>query len=263
MTKFLVLAGLAICLSTSLHAEKILSGNAAWEKIYGTEKIRYTENSSLPGFIRISPHFKLSPDGTESWLKTSLNLSPAFSLKLTGMEVDHLGFSHYRYVELWNGLEVETSAFIVDVKDGRVVSMNGFITESLPSASQSVLDENNARIRAIAKMDATLYKWEVPNEEAHLKLITRNPDATYLPSGTMTYLPGSAIATGHLAWKFDIYAVRPLARQYVFVDALTGEVVKTIDRIHTSDSAGTAITKYSGAQPIIADHTGSQFRLRE
>jgi Zn-dependent metalloprotease len=60
-----------------------------------------------------------------------------------------------------------------------------------------------------------------------------------------------------------VYADKPLSRDYVYVDALSGEVLLKKNRIHTSDTPGTAVTAYSGNQPIITDSYLGGYRLQE
>ena len=47
------------------------------------------------------------------------------------------------------------------------------------------------------------------------------------------------------------------------MDANTGEIVWTVDRICHTDMLGTAATAFSGNRPITADSSGGPFRLRE
>jgi Zn-dependent metalloprotease len=104
--------------------------------------------------------------------------------------------------------------------------------------------------------------------EQELKRQTNNANATNYPKGELFLAPykgNFTDASYRLTYRFDVYAVTPLMRQYVFVDANTGEVIYTIDRIkYATNSSGTAVTAYSGNHGIVTDSTGtSNFRLRE
>lgn len=50
-----------------------------------------------------------------------------------------------------------------------------------------------------------------------------------------------------------MFAIEPMSRQYIFVDAITGEIVTTVTEIEETNTAATAATKYSGTQPITTD----------
>ncbi|MCH7515502.1 MAG: peptidase M4, partial [Bacteroidetes bacterium] len=124
--------------------------------------------------------------------------------------------------------------------------------------------EKNALGLALDHVSAKTYMWTLPAEENLLKYETGNPFASYYPKGSLVIInPEFSDAVFKLAYKFDIYAADPLYRAYVYVDANTGSILFERNRIHTADSTGTAVTAYSGNQTIIADYTGSNFRLRE
>ncbi|HCN84785.1 MAG TPA: hypothetical protein DIT07_14380 [Sphingobacteriaceae bacterium] len=50
---------------------------------------------------------------------------------------------------------------------------------------------------------------------------------------------------------------------YIYVDALSGEVINKIDLINDTDVSGTASTLYNGTKTITNDSYGSSYRLRE
>ncbi|HNW98811.1 MAG TPA: M4 family metallopeptidase, partial [Bacteroidales bacterium] len=103
------------------------------------------------------------------------------------------------------------------------------------------------------------------SDEAMLKKITNDPKATYYPKGKSVYVEDkNNKGTYKLTYRFDIYASKPMQRKYVFVDAQNGNVILDINRIHNTDVPGTAVTKYSGTQPIMTDSTAAgSYRLRE
>ncbi len=87
-----------------------------------------------------------------------------------------------------------------------------------------------------------------------LKEMENNPDATYYPKGTLCIVNDNVDNSGpvfHLAYKFDIYAISPLSRKYLYIDANTGEVLHEISRITNADQTGSASTRYSGLQTIM------------
>ena len=55
----------------------------------------------------------------------------------------------------------------------------------------------------------------------------------------------------------------PLSRQYIFIDANTGKILETFNRIHQSDEVGTAETIYNGTVSITTDSYSGSYRLRE
>ncbi|MBK7434471.1 MAG: M4 family metallopeptidase [Chitinophagaceae bacterium] len=113
---------------------------------------------------------------------------------------------------------------------------------------------------------ARQYKWQLPAEEAFIKREQNNPNATFYPKANLVYYSGEesvSPANLKLAYKLDIYAQYPMSRQYVFVDAVSGNILGKREMIHTTNATGTAVTAYSGTQTITTDFTGSTYRLRE
>ena len=66
-----------------------------------------------------------------------------------------------------------------------------------------------------------------------------------------------------LAYKLDIYAHAPMSRDYVYIDAATGELLRKNNRIHSSNENGSGITLYNGTQNFITDSNAGTFRLYE
>ena len=233
-----------------------------------------------------SPFRELEGAGIEKWLNRTFKIEDGSRLKFLKYEKDNLGFTHYKYQQTLNDIPIEGAIYMVHVKNRKVKSMNGILFNALNLNSIPKLSENQALNKALQYINAaiggkgdgkvppsggfrgaaTVYKWEIPGEEEHLKLVTNDPNATYYPDGKLVFVPknGNNKSTDYrLAYKFDIYASEPLYRAYIFVDAVTGEVIFENNRIRTNDVPGTAVTKYSGTKTIITDSTGSGYRLRE
>ncbi|WKS95224.1 M4 family metallopeptidase [Riemerella columbina] len=229
--------------------------------------------------------------------ESSKSLRDLPKLKLLQSEKDNVGITHYRYQQMLNGYPVEGASVVQHVKDDKVISQNGEIVKTfsnqLLSTKQPKISETKALDLAIAFMGAEAYKWEDPKEEEFLKAETGNPEATFKPEGTLVYYaPGAEFKPENLrlAYKFDIYAAKPLDRKIVYIDAENGSVLGTEDKIKhfcnnplhlhgaegeanvaalpesympNSTANGTAFTAYSGTRAIVTDYTGSTYRLRD
>lgn len=67
-----------------------------------------------------------------------------------------------------------------------------------------------------------------------------------------------------LAFKFDIYAVEPLSREYVFIDAQTGELLEKEPILKNATATGTLTTRYSGVKTSITEMTNNaSYRLSD
>ncbi|MDG2012061.1 MAG: M4 family metallopeptidase, partial [Pirellulaceae bacterium] len=77
------------------------------------------------------------------------------------------------------------------------------------------------------------------------------------PDGELVYLNNT------LAYKFDIYATTPMSRSWVFVDATSGTVIATENRIHDVNVPASGTTLYDANQAFTADFSGADYRLRQ
>ena len=83
-----------------------------------------------------------------------------------------------------------------------------------------------------------------------------------LPTGELVFI-SNPMGELTLTYKFDIYALEPMSRNYVFVDAHSGDIVDTHTRIHDIDVPATGTSLYNGTVSFTADDTGTEFRLRK
>lgn len=244
--------------STDLAANKIVPGS---------EIVRFTERSELPDYVKFADENYIPLSGFVEWYKTQFGLGPETDFELLSTERDELGYVHYRFVQKWYNHSVEGTMLILHTRNGLVEAFNGLVYILTDWTAWAGVNKQDALDKAISHIGAHTYKWEIASEEALLKIETNDNNGTYYPKGHLVLAPKEGIFKQDmldLAYKFDIYAHEPMSRKYVFVSATTGEVIWDISRIHTSDSTGTAVTKYSGSQTIIADFQGpGSFRLRE
>lgn len=187
---------------------------------------------------------------------------------LINSQKDFLGFEHIRYQQEYNNIPVEGAIYIAHVANGKVRSENGKWIEAFPAGLASTAGIGTAAALQAAMDDfgATIYKWQIPEEEEFIKNESNNSSASFLPKPKLTYYAGENDILPEnlrLAYKLDVYAAEPLARKVYFIDAINGKVLGKRDLIHTTDVNGTAITGYSGSEPITTDSYSGSFRLRE
>ncbi len=169
-----------------------------------------------------------------------------------------------RYTEYYKGIKITAGSFTLMSKDGRV----GFMTGNYYSVDNSVstvpaISASAAFANALSFVGAEKYMWQDPAEEANIKNQYHNPDTSYMPKGQLEliedYNSGKDDRKLHLAWSFDIYAIRPMSRQVVYVDAVTGKVLFSNSLIkHT---AVTGHSEYSGVIPFQTSHVGTTYEL--
>jgi bacillolysin len=202
-------------------------------------------------------------------LREALHLTPTSDLRPLETTPDPLGYLHEQYQLYYQGVKVEHGKVRVHSRAGKVETVSGEALQPAAGLSaQPALTAKQALQRAMTAVGARSYKWELPAEEAALKVQTGNPRATYQPQGELVWVGDfrqpEASRPLVLAWKFDIYAHEPASRDYFYINARTGEVVLRDAIIKHLDSPGaTFATRYVGARTSITDNTGSGYRLRE
>ena len=260
-----------VFLSLSIYSQTF-TGKDAQALIPGAEMVVKDANLNTPSFVRFAKGSEVAFSQFKTWYTDHIKTTTDFDLTLLRSEKDDLGFTHYRYQQTYKGVPIHSNIFILHVRNNMIESMNGQLFSQLDVPTVATLSETQARILALAYVGADKYKWQIPEEEALLKTMKNNPNATYFPTGELMMVPSDKNFKGtnyRLAYRFDVYAHHPMSRQYVFVDAITGKVILTLNRIMTEDheintnANCTAATKYSGTRNIVADNTGTTYRLRE
>ena len=190
-------------------------------------------------------------------LEAELGWSTGYGLKPQGRPVvDKLGYSHQRYQQLVGGIPVFGATLVAHSQNGQLRSMNGDLLAAKPANGGRApsLDPQTAIESAKRYVGAKAYMWEAPEMEAFIKREQHNPEASFKPAAELVYYPLSFPKLSgelRLVYKLDIYAMTPRSRQEVLVDARTGEVLASFERMHTIDEPGTAQTAYSGNRSII------------
>jgi Zn-dependent metalloprotease len=252
--------------SMASKTESILTGKEAHLDVTGANMVRYKAFSTIPAFIHFRTNEEISYEGWESWMNARyFKGNDKHSFQLIGSEADQIGMVHYRYQQVSDGIPLEYGIWIVHTKDDKVVSMNGNLFDKIPEFS-AAMNEAEALNLALEDIGANTYKWHFEAEENHLKIEQGDANATYFPSGELVIInldPSLKEIDLNLVWKFNVYASEPLSRSEIYVNANEGSIDFVQDLIHHADSNGVATTGYSGSQNIVADYTGSEFRLRE
>lgn len=219
-------------------------------------------------------HVAISPGEQINFIpasaKSMFGVDAGSELILSKTESDKLGYTHYRYYQTYKGIPVEHSMYIVHTQNSFLKAMTGRIVidfdPAIQKRSSASISSSQALDIALRTVAANLYAWKDNNMEQGLKMQTGNRNASYAPAPKLVwYSVGEDLNPRELrlAYKIDIYAVKPLSRADYYVDALTGKIIGREDKIYTTDATGTAATFWSGNQTIHSDFTGSNYQLRD
>lgn len=261
--KHLLLLSLTVFLWTGLFAQEYY-GREADKLISDAANVRIDKDSKLPTYIEFRQGKEIEFSILDTWLKRIYKLPENCAFVEIDRQTDQIGFTHIRYRQTVNNVEVRDAMLMAHVKNNKVYSINGVIIPDAASATSKSLTEAQALQFALNKVNAKVYKWELPEEEAWIKDFKDDPKATFYPKAKMVVIKNKKTKQYRLTYKFDIYAHKPMSRADIFVDAQNGAILFVNDKIHHSDSIGSAMTKYSGTKTITADYVSTNsFRLRE
>ena len=196
-------------------------------------------------------------------INQALGLEDEYSWKLLSVEEDKFGYRHYRLRQTFASYSVEGTMYIVHTKNGLIQSANGEYASSISQISPPSITEKQALTNAINNVGASVYKWQLPGANEHIKIELNDPNATYFPKGELVIAKNADNDQYVLCFRFDIYAHQPISREYIFIDAQTGELVDRKSRIAHSDVPASGQTRYSGIVDFICDSTPTHYRLRE
>lgn len=264
MNKFSFLLGLALLATTKTSAQEEFNGSAAARLHEGASWVQKAAYTDVPTFIRLADDQKVPLETFPSYTKKFFQLSNNYGWKTIQTSADELGFIHYRLNQTYNGYPVEGAVYLMHTKDGQIRSLNGQIFNDLSLKTDIVLSETQAFDKALATIGAKKYMWEmdgIAGNAAEWKELAAKPKGELVivcDEGDFTLNQNF-----HLAYKFDIYANTPMSRNYVYIDAQTGALIYKANRLHTADTPGTAVTKYSGTRAITTDSYNGAYRLRE
>lgn len=218
-------------------------------------------NESFPRFVKFDGKVTVDPEGHSKFIRELFDLPEAYSVILSDKIKDQMGWMHYTYALNFKGIPIRHNAIKIHMNGSFLVSVNAALDKVSGSITPSISSDQVIET-ALNHVHATRYKWEMPEEEALLKMEQGN-QASYYPAPQLMWYTNPSTNTSTLVYGLDVYADEPLSRQFICIDAHTNSVVASENRIHTADSNGIAVTAYSGNRPIVADFFASQFRLRE
>ncbi len=256
--------------------KKITNENGSVSLVTFNEKMN--QNSLVPGNL----------------FKEVLGLSAKAEMRIVNSENDITGiFLNEKYQMYYEEILIEGAVYHLHYKNGQLVSMSGesYNTEKLNKTSS--ISADMALSKAIQSFGAEKYMWDD---------VDSNVDDYKKPAGELVFVPIQQKDNSwklFLSYKFDIFSSQPMNRAYVFVDAVSGEVLmydaiikhtsrknvleKELDLGKVKEEAklenlkdslakldelgtlatGTAATRYSGSKSIETTLSGGDYILHD
>jgi len=224
-------------------------------------------------------------------LKEQLNLGQYDDFRKIKSENDKIGYTHQKNQQYYKGVKVEFGTYTLHSKKGVVESISGEFYQTNNVKITPILSKGQAFQSALSHIGAQAYLWE--DAAASKELGYKKPE------GELVLLPvfdnfkkKGEVEKLKLAYKFEIFTIRPMGGADVYVDAQNGNVlfynarVKHVDNFghdgreyskNTSSAihedlietfsaalvAGSAQTRYSGTQTIETASSGAGFTLND
>ncbi len=251
------------------------------------------EATGTPSFVKFSTqNAALTLDKAPALLRSQLNAAPAEEFVRYRKEVDPILGQLERYQQYYNGVKVENGQYFVHANNGKIVSINGHYRRIENLSTTPAIAEELALEKALDFIGAENYMWQsAANEEFAKKTEAKG---TYFPHAEMVIVEYTnaknrdEVNQPRLAYKFDIYAEKPLSRDFVYIDAQTGEVLgmnpiikhareHNHEHAHTNHGTkseenfsfleaatiGNAATRYSGNRNIETEYYNGTYRLKD
>lgn len=157
-----------------------------------------------------------------------INNSNSFSLQKS--DTDDVGYIHYNYNQLFNGLQIIGASLNLHCNTNNTVkSINGNIADLKNLNTFPSLNANSAIDYAKSYFPTSTFAWEDEMSEQTVKLEKEDSAAsnTPLPILVICYVRGEY----KLAYKMNVALASPASNWEVYIDAHTGDLLKKLDNI--------------------------------
>lgn len=222
-------------------------------QIEGSDLEQVANVDSYSGWISFAENNDVNIESYFTDYNQILGLGAHDKMELQKVKKDDLeGYEHYFYRQNYKGIEVELSGYSMHTKDGVLYGADGKIVSGIDFDLDKVLSEVVAKETAINAVNANIFAWEIIEVESQLKSDLKDPNATNYPTGKLVITqvePDKWTNENYrLAYKFDIICIEPDQHIIVYVDAISGIVIKNFDAgDYDSCVSGTTSTKYEGS----------------
>jgi bacillolysin len=217
-----------------LGAALILSSLGIAQNYLGSEYVntKKVNESGMIKFISFKPESNIPVENAENLLKQIARLDgTSNTLKKVKSETDLWGGQHDFYKQYFNGVEVAHKAYVVHSKIGMITSMNGNISRiEIPVALSSLKTPDEVYKIGLTKLGNS---YQLPDEFK-----------ANIPKGTLAVLPKDISGTSdRYAYTFALVSNKPGDIEKIYMDALTGEILKKEGLLKTHQAKNTVLTK--------------------
>jgi|AntDeeMinimDraft_5_1070356.scaffolds.fasta_scaffold01987_2 Zn-dependent metalloprotease/chitodextrinase len=190
-------------------------------------------------------------------MRQTFKMPQGNSFELISTKKDNLGFKHREYQQIYKGVKVEFAKTTLNSKKGLLQSMSNNVYRIKDLSVNPEISKSEAFQNILNEVGAEEYLWQNKKEAAMT--------GYEKPEGELVVFPPTKNITEkpRLAYKYDIYAKKPLYRADVYVDAHTGKIIMENSKIHHANSPANGNSLYNGNVNFTASSYNGYYRLRQ
>jgi len=194
----------------------------------------WVTDDSRPGWMEIKQGTNFDPKAFINLLNDGNSFTEGSSFDLDNSSKNKQGQTRHVYQQYYKGIPIDNYIWVLHETEGRVALAQGqFYNAPDNPDPQPILQGEQALIRALDTARAIKYAWETPALETYLQVFKGDTAATYYPQAKLVWVEGGDDEKLELAYKFDIYSVDPIARKNYYINAKTGQLIRSIDVLNT------------------------------
>ena len=165
-------------------------------------------------------------------------------LRVKGRWTDHLGITHQEFQQYHNGVIIEGSVQKIHSKRNSKYLITGILVgdQNLPSGP-IISNEQADKIAHTSTGSIKERYFDLENETKLVYYFHQGHNKVYL------------------CYKVDQYISNPISRSSIYVDAISGNIIETIEQIHSTDADLTGDAYYEGNVPIPGHHNDNNYVL--
>ncbi len=224
-----------------------LVGTEAQKRVEGSSVVKLDEQTGHIQFIKFNETSLKAGVNQIDMLTSALQLDNSYVLKPSKSFYDTKGNQHIKNQLYYKGIAIEGMVFTSHYSKGVLKSASGNSIKGDYGPIKKYVDANSAIQTAIESVDSKQFNW--------------SDNKALYPEAELLYLPVDEQLI--LCYKVDVYSLVPLSREYIYLSAETGEVIKRVSRINDTDETGRANTLYSGLVEITTNNSSTEYTLYE
>jgi Zn-dependent metalloprotease len=214
------------------------------------------------GWIKFKHSARVNPATLFQDHAALFHLTAGNEMRVKSEDTDATGITHFRYQQYFKGIEVENAEFMVHARNGLTLSANGGLAYDFqPPSIEPAVSEDQA-IDILRKHFSTDHF--LPEDHLAEQLISRQQltSAPHSPKGKLVFMERPGTTDRPLAWVFRAYIIPLDKSRQVYVDAITGAILKEIP-VFPSCFAGGGNTTFRGPQHFNTAQSAGNFVLMD